>query len=226
MGASGLKSGGNVKMLPIAQGDTTVRDFERAWADERGFKKDIEYAIVYDPKNPNIGVMYEGNYHGVSVRPEELDKSGWTVTHYHPGNRFGGTLSMQDVRFFTNSQLGEVRAVTRQGWSYSLKAGPNADRKGFNAWAKRADNVLKKNFARSYDAAAKRAAEGRTVMKRSPSGKIYYTYKRDANGNIVKMNSDQAATYARQVSVGLYDRTLQKNAEKYGFTYTKTKSKK
>lgn len=229
MGSGGVKlvgEKGNVKMFPIAQGKNTVADVEKSWRDgTNGFgNPNVEYAVVYDPNSGEIPVVYQGDAHHVNVRAEEGEKEGYTLTHFHPDKNFGGTLSTTDIRTLTSTKLGEIRAVTRQGITYGLRAGSNANRAGMNAWAKRSNNILQKNFNNSYASALQRAREGRTVRHVSPSGKVTWRYNRDAQGNVIKMTPAQAAKYARTYSVGMYDRAIRKAAEQYGFTYYKKKN--
>ena len=222
----GIKVGGNVRMLPIAQGNTTVADLERDWMNRTGSvfsRGDREYAVVYDPNSGEIPVVYEGDRHSVNVRPLDTEREGATLTHFHPDRRFGGTLSTQDLRMFTNSQLAEIRAVTSSGQVFGVRAGANANRQGLSNWLRSRNNVLQRNFRQSYTAAMRRALEGRTVRHVSPTGKISWTLRRDSNGNVVRMNREQALAYARQVSTGAYDRAYRNALERFGFTYYKRK---
>ena len=224
MGSSGKGGGGgiilggkSVRPIPI-QG--TLGNWESPT--RRGMDSNREYAAFYDADgNPVIG--FEGSQHSVAVNPRYLDVTGGTMTHNHPDNDFGGTLSMQDLKVFAKSKLGELRAYSEQGQLYSVKAGANVDRAGLLKWVNTNQKLMQQNFERSYESAYKQATtplksgehKGQIKLVNRRTGKV--TYRQP-------MTPAQATRYARQYSVGQFDRTYKKNLGRFGITYTSTKA--
>lgn len=237
MGATGAYIGdpsksGSIQELPItSQGDLD------AW--ERANKRQgIEYAVVLD-ENGKPMTAFSGDEHSVGLHPRVLDWEGVTFTHNHPDKYFGGSFSTTDLNTFAKSKWAEMRADTAQGKTYILRATPNSDREGLLKYTNSQAKFLAKNFKNSYKSALKNAAKTYT----DKDGKKYIKLKtlvKDKNGNvqyyengkpktkIVKrppMTPAQADKYAREYSVGLYDRTYKKNLEKFGFEYIVKNSK-
>ena len=218
MGSSGILLGGSFKQIPVTG---TLEDWEKSTREGRD--KTTETATFFTQSGePITGFM--GDEHSVHIDPKYLQVSGGVLTHNHPDNDFGGTLSMQDIKIFADSQLSEIRAYTEQGQAYSLKVGKNADRDALKRWVKTNQKLMQQNFARSYKSAYKQAT---TPLKSGPhKGQIKLVNRR--TGKIVyrqPMTDAQATRYARQYSVGAFDRMYQKNLSKFGFTYTATKAK-
>ena len=190
-----------------------------------------EYAVLADDKGIPY-MAYKGERHSVPLDKSAIQSSG-TLTHYHPNPGLGGTLSMQDLKVFAQSNLKGIRAFAQQGQLYSLTAGPNADRKGLLNWVKKNQKLQYDNFAKSYDSAYKNATttfkdkKGNEYIKirvrqivDTPQGPKQVT-------KVVKrapMTKKQAAAYARQYSVGQYDRMYKKALDKFGFNYVSTKA--
>ena len=172
---------------------------------------------------PVIG--YGGDEHTIHLDDRVLNLEGGTFTHYHPDPNFGGTLSMADLGVLAQSKLGELRAVSSTGQLYSVKAGQNADREGLARWIKMNRKLAQRNFEKSYDAALKAATtplksgphKGQVKLVNRQTGKVIYRNP---------MTPQQAATYARQFSTGMFDRMYQKALTNFGFTYTATKAGK
>lgn len=226
MGSSGRGGGGgiilggkSVRPIPITG---TLTQWESPT--RRGVDQNREFAAFFDSDgNPVIG--FEGSRHSVAVNPRYLDVEGGVMTHNHPDNDFGGTLSMQDLKVFAKSKLSELRAHSEQGQLYSVKASENADRAGLLKWVNTNQKLMQQNFERSYDSAYKQAT---TPLKSGAhKGQIKLTNRR--TGKVIyrqPMTPAQATRYARQYSVGQFDRTYKKNLAKFGITYTSTKAGK
>lgn len=225
MANNGIRKGGNVRHLPITDriGDWESRTRREASQNVGG--GNVEVGALFD-KDGNPIDAFLGQRHYVNVdtnkfnNPETEDA---TFTHFHPDSKFGGTFSMADISVFATTNWGEMRAYTQQGQVYSIKAGPNADREALGKWAKRNNKLFQRNFNNSFDRALKEAT---TKLKSGPhAGKVKLTDRK--TGRVTyrdPMSPQQADAYARQVAVGMFDRTYKKNLEKFGFTYTKTKS--
>lgn len=231
-GATGILIGGDVERFPLAGTNLTLDKAEYRQGKE--FEQNDLIKSLSDGGTKEYGVLldadgvpymaYKGEEHSVHIGDEVLN-SGGTFTHYHPDKDFGGTLSIQDLKVFAKSNLKELRAFSKQGQMYSVKAGPNADREGLLRWAKMSGKLQQQNLNKSYAAALKAAT---TPLKSGPNkGKI--KIKNPRTGKTVyrePMTDKQAQAFARQWSVGSYDRMYKKNLEKYGFTYTATKAGK
>ena len=219
MGSSGVvvaRNAGSVQFEPLSGG---VRDWENTL--RRGeVAPDIEHGALFDRDgNPIVG--YRGEPHSVAIDQRVLQSDG-TFTHYHPDRSFGGTLSMQDLKVFARSNLNELRAVSGQGQLYSIKAGADVDRQGLAKWVRANQKLAQRNFESSYRSALKQATtplktgphKGQIKLVNRTTGKVTY---RDP------MTPQQAMRYARQYSVGMFDRMYSKALSKYGVTYTATK---
>ena len=234
MGSTGLvvprggRLSGKIKREPITG---NMSSWENAL--RRGeVNPDIEHAALYDRQgNPIVG--YQGDRHSVPIEQRVLQSDG-TLTHFHPDQSFGGTLSMQDLKVFAQSNLGELRAVTNQGQLYSIRANSNVDRQGLAKWVRSNQRLAQKNFNNSYRRALREAT---TPLKSGPhKGEVKLTSRqtvRDANGNrreVTKvtyrkpMTAQQAINYARTYSVGMFDRMYGKALSRYGVTYTSTRA--
>ena len=220
----GLHVGGKVTHLPITE---NIRQWEQRSLKEAqqgvGHGK-VETAAIFD-KNGKPLDAYLGTRHSVGIESSKLkapETEGATMTHLHPDDNFGGTLSMTDVHLFSRSNWGEIRATSKQGQLYSIKAGPNADREGLRKWAQSKAKMYQKNFDNSYKSALKKAT---TVLKSGPhKGQIKLTDPKSGKVTYRQpMTPAQADKYARTYAVGMFDRTYEKNLPKFGFTYTKTK---
>ena len=222
-----IGKGGTVRHLPITEG---MREWEvrsEREARERVGNGKVETGALFD-KNGNPIDAYIGTKHSVNIDPSKIntpETEGAVFTHLHPDADFGGTLSLTDLHTFAQTNWGEIRAVSKQGQLYSLKAGPNADREGLRKWVQSKNKMYKKNLANSYESSLKRAT---TVLKSGPhkgqiklidpsTGKAIYRQP---------MTDAQAEKYARTYAVGMFERTYKKNLSKFGFTYTKTKGGK
>lgn len=241
MGSSGIKMGGNtiVRRAPIATSITKVSDVEnKGMGDVFGEGDGNEYAVTFDSNGEIVGA-YLGNEHSVGIDNNALNIPGGVLTHRHPDNKFGGTLSMQDLKVLAKSQLGEIRAFSTQGQVYSVVAGPNADKAKLLSWVNKNQGILNKNFQNSYRSSYRNArgfkidANGNrvsTVIKTGKNaGKVKIASGR-VNGRtqykyVNPMTPQQADKYARTYSVGQYERAYRKALSQYGFTYNKTKSK-
>ena len=243
MGATGIQIG-NPNYEPITG---VLSEWENSI--RRGNSSDtIEHGALFTADGEPI-VGYKGEEHQVQVDDRVLNRPGAIFTHYHPNKAFGGTLSMQDLKLFAQSQLGELRAVSSQGQLYSVKAQPNIDRDGLLKWLNRTEQIVKGrpatgakkgnsgNYGRSYRAAFKQAT---TPIKSGPhEGQVKLVTrnividsktgdKKTVTRTVYRapMTRVQAARYARQYAVGMFDRMFQKGLAKYGVTYTATKGGK
>jgi len=232
-GATGLLKGrpGSVKHLPIT-GEGGIDSWEARMKGEAAKmpgQGKVEYGILFDSNGQAID-GYLGNEHSVLTDKKVWGKEGEGVkdgifTHFHPDNDFGGTLSMQDLAVYADSDLKEIRAFSQQGQLYSVKAGPNADKKKLASWVKKNKKLQQKNFEKSYESALKAAT---TPLKSGPHKGQVKLVNRNTGKTVYRdpMTDKQAQAYARAYSVGSYDRMYKKNLEKYGFTYTATKAGK
>ena len=221
MGSAGIvipRNPGDIKREPITG---TVSQWENSL--RRGeLSPDIEHGALFDANGQPI-VGYQGERHSVAVDRRVLDMPGATFTHFHPDQSFGGTLSMQDLKVFARSNLGELRAVTNQGQLYSIKAGSNVDRQGLAKWVQANQRLAQRNFESSYRSALKQATtplktgphKGEVKLVNRTTGKV--TYRKP-------MTPQQAVNYARTYSVGMFDRMYGKALSRYGVTYTATKA--
>lgn len=218
MGASGILLGGPFQQIPVRGNLGENESYTRGGADSK-----TESAIFFNAQGEPI-TGFAGDEHSVHIDPRYLQTPGGVMTHNHPDNDFGGTLSMQDLKVFANSQLGEIRAISEQGNVYSLKAGPNADRAGLARWVKAEQKLMQRNFQRSYDSAYRQAT---TPLKSGPNkGKVKLVNRRTGKVTYREpMTEAQAVRFARQYSVGAFDRMYKKNLGQFGFTYTSTKAK-
>lgn len=225
MGDKGLVIDENAELLPITDGlkEFEIRNYKQAKTAIGGGK--IEIGAIFDSDgNPIVG--FKGKNDHVSFPSRYLEVENGTFTHFHPDKYFGGTLSMTDLKTFAKSKWGELRATSAQGQVYSIKAGPNADKAALLRWTNKTQKLLNKNFSNSYHAKLKEAT---TVLKSGKNkGKVKLTQRTTKGTKITYVNPmtpAQAARYARQYSVGLYERTYQKELKKLGFTYSRSKAK-
>lgn len=225
MGSTGAFIGrgsvsGSINELPITRG-TDLESWERDMRNQN-----IEYALVVD-KNGVPARAFSGDEHSVGIASSALDVKDAVFTHNHPDKAFGGTFSVTDLNTFSKSQWKELRVVDRQGTTYIITAGPNADREKLRNYTRSQGKFLQKTFNKSYSSALKSAKK----VYKDKSGKEYIKLKtRTADGKIKTvrrepMTDAQADTYARQYAVGMYTRTYKKNLEKFGFKYTVKKSR-
>ena len=220
LGKSGIivtKDKGKIKYEPITN---DVHGFED------GLRKgevslDVEHGALYD-KDGNPIVGYQGNEHSIPVDERLLQVQGGTFTHFHPDKDFGGTLSMADLRTFSKSQLNELRAVSGQGYLYSVKATENLDRDKLEKWVNKNQKLAQKNLNAAYESALKKAV---TPLKSGPhKGKVKLTSP--STGKVIyrnPMTPKQAVAFARRYSVQMFDKMYKKNLSKLGLTYTATK---
>lgn len=225
MGATGLyvprpgsAGSADIKREPLAG---SLGDFENRFRRGQDETTQIEHAALFDANGEPI-VGYQGDRHSVALDQRVMQNEGGTLSHFHPDSAFGGTLSMQDLKTFSQSQLGEMRAVSRQGQLYSIKAGQNADRKGLAKWVKRVEPIAKKNFRNSYEKARKAA---QTPLKSGPHKGMVKLTNPSTGKSVYRqpMTNKQAMNYARQYSVGAFERMYKKNLAKFGVNYTSTK---
>lgn len=218
MGSSGILLGGDTNQIPVTG---TLQEWEEKT--RAGEDRKIETATFFTASGEPI-TGFTGDEHSVAIDPRYLKVDGGIMTHNHPNNDFGGTLSMQDLKIFAKSALNEVRAYTEQGQLYSVKAGPNADKAALAKWIKTNQKLMQRNFKRSYQSAYKQAT---TPLKSGPhKGQVKLVNRRTGNVTYrAPMSEAQAARYARQYSVGAFDRMYKKNLGQFGFTYTSTKAK-
>ena len=199
----------------------------------REVEPNIEHGALYDENGKPI-IGYKGERHSVAVDRRVLDTPNATFTHYHPDKSFGGTLSMQDLKVFSRSNLRELRAVSGQGQLYSIRANGNVDREGLRKWINSNQKMAQKNFNQAYSRALKEAT---TPLKSGPhKGEVKLTTRRTVRGEDGQrrevrtvtyrkpMTQQQAINYARATSVGMFDRMYGKALSRYGVTYTSTKA--
>ena len=218
---------GNATHLPITEGLKNWESRSRREMEQGVGNGKVETAALFDKNGKPIDA-YLGEEHTVGIDPKKLnapETEGAVMTHTHPDDRFGGSLSMTDIRLFAQSNWGEIRATSKQGQLYSLKAGPNADREGLRKWAQSKTKLYQKNFNNSYKQSLKRAT---TVLKSGPhKGQIKLTDPKTGKATYrAPMTPEQADRYARAYAVGMFDRTYAKNLAKFGFIYTSTKGGK
>lgn len=209
-------------------GPYTAKDVESRGRNVNAFGEgeNNEYGVLI-PANGAGAKVFLGERHSVAVDKASLDAAaGGVFTHKHPDNSFGGSFSMTDLKVMAKSQLGEMRAFSKQGQLYSIKANANADRKGLSNWVNSHQKIYQKNFENSYRSALKSAT---TPLKSGPhkgmariavgrkDGKTVYKY-------VKPMTPSQADKYARQYSTGSFERAYKKALGKFGFTYTSTKA--
>lgn len=210
--------GGDVQREPLKG---TISEWENPLR-RREVEPNIEHGALYDENGKPI-VGYKGERHSVAVDRRVLDVPNATFTHYHPDKSFGGTLSMQDLKVFSRSNLRELRAVSGQGQLYSIRAGANVDRQGLAKWIQSNQKLAQKNFNNSYKSALKQAT---TPLKSGPhKGEIKLVNR--ITGKVTyrqPMTQQQAVNYARAYSVGMFDRMYGKALSRYGVTYTSTKA--
>lgn len=225
MGATGLyvPRPGSAGAAEIAREPLSgsLGDFENRFRRGNDETTRIEHAALFsDNGEPIVG--YQGDRHSVPLDQRVLNNPGATLSHFHPDTAFGGTLSMQDLKLFAKSQLGEMRAVSRQGQLYSIKANADVDRKALDKWVKRVEPIAKKNFRNSYDRARKAA---QTPLKSGPHKGMVKLTNPSTGKSVYRepMTNKQAMNYARQYSVGAFERMYKKNLAKFGVTYTSTK---
>lgn len=235
----GIRASKNPNRLPISG---NIRQWERRTLNEinQGPEEGrVEVAAMFDTSGNPIDA-YVGDRHSVSFDVRKLnapETEGATFTHMHPNSNFGGTLSLQDLKVFARSNWGEMRAYTKQGQLYSIKANENVDREGLKKWLNSKESIIKKNFAQSYEKALNDAQK---TLKSGPNaGKVKIidkvTKRTDKNGKertkiiykyVKPMTDAQAAAYARQVSVGSIERAYRNGLAQFGVTFTKTKGGK
>ena len=219
MGATGAyiaRNTGKVKLEPLAgtitEWNNSIRSGNR--------DPEIEHAALYDANGEPI-VGYQGDEDSVALDSRVLRVPGGTMTHNHPDDDFGGTLSMADLNVFARSQLKRIEAVSSQGSLYTITAGENVDRDGLRKWIRANQKLMQRNFSNSYKSALKKATtviksgvhEGKVKLTNPKTGKAIY---RDP------MTPEQAANYARQYSVGMFDRMYKKAFDKFGISYNST----
>jgi len=216
-GAKGILVGGDVKREPLIG---AVGDFENYIRE--GGKGDVEHGALYDANGEPI-IGYVGDADSVNVDDRVLNLQDGSFTHYHPDKDFGGTLSMQDLKVFADSQLKELRAVTSQGYLYKITANKNIDRDGLRKWVNKNQKLAQKNFESAYRSALKAAV---TPLKSGPNkGKVKLVNKKTGKATYRKpLTPKQAVAYARKYSVQMFDRMYNKALSKYGLKYTATKS--
>ena len=235
----GVYVGGNVKHLPISEDIRAWEARSLKEAQEGVGHGKVETGALFD-KNGNPIDAYLGTEHSVAIDPKKLnapETEGATFTHLHPDDSFGGSLSITDIHTFARSNWGQLRATSKQGQVYSITATENADREGLRKWAQSKAKLYQKNFNNAYDSALKQAT---TPLKSGAhKGKVKLvtrtnvTDPKTGERKTVKkvtyrdpMTPAQADKYARTYAVGMFDRTLAKNLEKFGFKYVKTKGGK
>ena len=218
MGASGILITSEPNFEPIT-GD--MGDWESAL--RRGdVNPNIEHAAYFD-KNGNPVIGFEGDEHSVGIdRKHIFDVPGGTMTHYHPDKDFGGTLSMQDLWLFAKSGWDEMRAVTSQGYAYSVKANAKTNKKGLEKWVNSKKKLMQRNFNRAYAASIRQATtplksgpnKGKVKLVNHTTGKV--TYRKP-------MTKAQATKYARTYATNMFDASFKKNLKKFGVKYDKAK---
>ena len=206
-----------IKYEPITGG---VKDFEDTLR-KGEVNPDVEHGALYDADgNPIVG--YLGEEHTTPVDNRVLEVENGSFTHYHPDKNFGGTLSMSDLKVFAESKLDSLRAVTSQGYLYSINATDKLDRDKLMKWVNKNQKLAQKNFEASYKSALKKAV---TPLKSGPhKGKIKLT--NPTTGKVVyrnPMTPKQAESFARKYSVQMFDRMYKKNLKKLGVDYKATK---
>ena len=224
--------GGNIMELPVA--GKMYRDDYINGLLQRGNKAQSNNPLTNAPheemyifdKNGTALAGFTGGSGSVSIRGNTLQYEGAEGYHNHPGS-FGGTLSLTDLKTFSQSKWSSITAVDAQGRQYTVKAGANANREGLRKWATNQGRVLERNIQNSYK---KTVTQATTPLKSGPHkgmAKISVT-KRNANGKTVTktsyikpMTPAQADKLGRQVATGMFDRAYKKNIAKFGFTYTK-----
>ena len=235
----GIHVGGKVNHLPITENLNAWEQRSRQDIERGVGRGKVETAALFDKNGKPIDA-YVGTEHSVNIDPSKMktpETAGATFTHVHPNNDFGGSLSLTDLHTFAQTNWGEMRAVSKQGQLYSLKAEPNADREGLRKWVQSKNKMYKKNLSNAYESALKQAT---TVLKSGPhKGQIKLTTRKNVTDPKTgerktvtqvtyrkPMTDAQAEKYARTYSVGMLERTYQKNLSKFGFTYKKTKGGK
>lgn len=221
MASAGVHASNDVRRLPIEQG---LREWEarsRREAERGVGEGKVETAAIFD-NDGNPITAYLGDRHSVGFEPKMLNVEGATFTHLHPDNNFGGTLSLQDLKVMARSKWSELRATSKQGQLYSIKANANANREGLRKWINSNEKLLQKNFRNSAESAYRNAT---TPLKSGPNkGKVKLNLPNGTVKYVEPMTKQQARAYARQYSVGLFERAYRKNLSKFGFEFTKTKS--
>ena len=107
MGASGIHLSKDYKLEPLAG---TEQEWENSIRTGK-VSGDVEHGALYTKDGEPI-VGYLGEAHSTPVDHRVFDVEGASFTHYHPDKAFGGTLSMADLKVFSESKLDNLRAVT------------------------------------------------------------------------------------------------------------------
>ena len=152
----------------------------------------VEYAYLID-KNGTVVAGAKGGRHSVGVAYNE-SQEGMTLTHNHPST-YGGTFSEADISHLTNANLGQMRAVAKEG-TYKMVATKKANPKGLN-------QALARDSKRIREQGAKNMAK----VKQGT------------------MNKRQYSSARRKAYVDTIHSWYQKNASKYGYNYTFTPNK-
>ena len=188
-----------------------------------------EYAVLFDA-NGIAYMAYGGDENSVKVGPEVLRSTG-SLTHFHPDEGFGGTLSMQDLNMFSRSNLMELRAFAKQGQLYSVEAKAGADRNVLRNWVKANAKLQQKNLTNSYNKYYKMAT-AEPIKTGEHAGKIKLVNPKGQTIYRDPMTKEQAAKFARTIAVGSIDRMYKKAFAsdgvlgKAGFSYKSTKAGK
>lgn len=224
MGSSGLSVASKpVKYFPVG-GASSVADYEeKNWTEGFG-RKGKEKAVLFTNSGEPIVGIYGRSSGGMSV-PGRYLQDGNILSHTHPDKNFGGTLSLTDLKTFAKTGLSEIRASDYQGYTYSVKAGPNADKDRLSKWVNSKSAILLKNFRNNYSKSIKRAT---TPLKSGPNkGKVKLP-NANGTGYVYRnpMSKEQAVAYARKSSVNTFDKAYKNALQTMGFTYTVTKIKK
>lgn len=179
---------------PQAGSKSVNEDVTMNGVENRILDLDHEQLIVVDKYGYVVSVV-DGEEHsvGITAKAAQAIASGGRVTHNHPN---GGTFSPADVISAGNLGATEIRAASKRfKTSYSLKATNKANGQGI---AKQMNRDYKK-IEKDWDA------------------KILEINKRKYMN---KENYEKAVYQAYNDVMGAW---MQKNASKYGYTYSSSK---
>lgn len=159
-------------------------------AESRIIGLDHEQLVVIG-QDGYVRAVVDGSEHSVGLTPRaERNAAGNIITHNHPN---GGTFSPADIISAGQIGAGEIRAASKRfGKTYSLKAGAKANGRGLAKAMQRAEAKLTSAWQAKLDSMV-----GRKYSSKESYEKQAYNHWNNIMGD-----------------------WLNKNAGKYGYTYS------
>jgi len=158
-----------------------------------------EHLLVYDKIFESPIAACKGNRHSVAV-PNDIDVKDKYITHNHPNENWGGTLSFADIAVATTKNVKALRAVGRE---------------------KEGVYIMKKTAEANPQALNIRIANDQGVIERKMYQSMAYIKQKFQQGEI-KTNSD-AKKELRQAFVGVLHNYYRDVMPKYGYIYQRGK---